>query len=191
MEDIDLSYASGDQLHATTLECHRTRNSTASEHGKCARGGSNGTESPYSVPKSIEATTEDPSILNSDVKATYFQVPTSTSTKNVYQSTSHVGSGAAEKVYSKIDCLSAEVKSPYSLPQLLSQERVLDTSKVSSDEQETYFQVPSAKTTDSHYQSLGKAPFSRSTSAKARRSKDSPDLNPQSSRRSHPVIPLK
>ena len=192
MEDIHVSYVSGDHLYATTNDCAQNRKSTTSEHGERERGGYNGRASKCYVPESNEATPADCSIKNSDVKETYFQVPTSSTANNTYQSIIEAKlrfeGQATEEAYCKIDCLPAEGKSLYSIPKL---ERVLDTSKVTSDEQETYFQVTSAKIPDSHYQSLGKAPFNGSTSPKARFSQESPDFNPQSCRKSDAVIPLK
>ena len=192
MDDINVSYVSGNQLYATTDDCAQSRESTTNKHGECARCGCNGRESPYYVPESIEATPVDCSIKNSDVKETYFQVPTSSSANNIYQSINeaelHFKGQATQDAYCNIDCRPAEGNSPYSIPQL---ERILHTSKATSDEQETYFQVPSAKTPDSHYQSLGKAPFKGSTSPTTRFSQESPDFNPQSCKKSDAVIPLK
>ena len=106
-------------------------------------------------------------------------------------STESAATTSSTGAYCKIDSLSTEQKSFYSIPQLTNQERALDTGGVNSGEQETYFQVISATEAQNTYQSLDEIPPNSSTSAEGLppTSKASPAIYLQPSKPSDHSIP--
>ena len=238
----------GDHTCVPPEDCGPTSGSNANETGEYERVDivSAGPKSVYAMPELITAQRANATIKIKDRRPTYFQVSSTTVRNNLYQSiheeplqsrpglaterlkmtqsiaafsrpngavptskkampaaryseneagnalaTGSAATTSSTGAYCKVDSLSTEQKSFYSIPQLTNQERATDTVSVNSGEQETYFQVISATKAHNNYQSLDEIPFNSSTPAEALppTSKASPAIYLQPSKPSDHSIP--